>query len=178
MKPLHDPRRRQFMAATLGTLAVTGCAADGDRALVFARLDDAMAELQRLAATPALQSRAAWTLPQTLVHCAQSIEYSMTGFPSPRSAAFQNTVGAAAIQVFSWRGRMTHDLAEPIPGAPVIASTAAMPDALARLQKAVTDFRAWQQPLKPHFAYGELDKARYEQAHAMHLANHFSAFSA
>jgi hypothetical protein len=33
-------------------------------------------------------------------------------------------------------------------------------------------------PLMPHFAYGALDKADYEQAHAMHLANHFSAFEA
>jgi hypothetical protein len=29
-------------------------------------------------------------LSQTLKHCAQSIEFSMTGFPEPKSAMFQN----------------------------------------------------------------------------------------
>ena len=30
----------------------------------------------------------------------------------------------------------------------------------------------------PHFAYGALDKTAYEQAHAMHIANHLSHFIA
>ena len=42
--------------------------------------------------------------------------------------------------------------------------------------KAAQDFAAHTGPLQPHFAYGALDKAQYEQAHAMHLANHLSAF--
>ena len=48
--------------------------------------------------------------------------------------------------------------------------------ALARLRAAVQVFAAHTGPLQPHFAYGELSKAQYEQAHAMHLANHLSAF--
>ena len=35
---------------------------------------------------------------------------------------------------------------------------------------------SWQGPLRPHFAYGKLSKPEFERAHAMHLANHFSAF--
>jgi hypothetical protein len=45
-----------------------------------------------------------------------------------------------------------------------------------RLKQAALAFAHWTQPLRPHFAYGELSRAEYEQAHAMHLANHFSAF--
>jgi hypothetical protein len=37
-------------------------------------------------------------------------------------------------------------------------------------------FLKWTGPLRPHFAYGELAKPEYELAHAMHLANHLSAF--
>ena len=71
---------------------------------------------------------------------------------------------------------MSHNLAEPIPGAPALDAAAEAQAALARLRKAAQDFAAHTGPLQPHFAYGALDKAQYEQAHAMHLANHLSAF--
>ena len=131
-------------------------------------------------AAPAVQPLApatAWSWSQTLEHCAQSIEFSLQGFPAPKSALFQNTLGAAAFNVFALRGRMSHNLAEPIPGAPALdASTPDASAALARLRKAVQDFAAHAGPLQPHFAYGALSRAQYEQAHAMHLANHLSAF--
>jgi len=102
----------------------------------------------------------------------------MKGFPEPKSELFQRTVGSAAFGVFSWRGRMTHDLAEPIPGAPALEVKTESTHALERLRASIFNFRRWSEPLKPHFAYGVLDKKEYELAHAMHLANHFSAFSA
>ena len=149
------------------------------RQLVFVVLGEAMQEVERLSAAGvrALEPATAWNWSQTLVHCAQSIEYSLSGFPAPRSALFQNTLGAAAFHVFALRGRMNHNLAEPIPGAPAL--DAAVPDAsaaLARLRQAVQGFAIHAGPLHPHFAYGPLSKAQYEQAHAMHLANHLSAF--
>lgn len=138
-----------------------------------------MAEVERLSAAPvrALDPAIAWTWQQTLEHCAQSIEYSLQGFPQAKSALFQTAVGGPAFQVFAWRGRMSHDLAEPIPGAPALDASA--PDtsgALARLRAAVQAFTAHGGALQPHFAYGALDKRQYELAHAMHLANHLSAF--
>ena len=153
--------------------------ADGRRPLAFAALGEALQEVERLAAAGvrALEPATAWNWSQTLVHCAQSIEYSLSGFPAPRSTLFQNTLGAAAFHVFALRGRMNHDLAEPIPGAPAL--DASVPDAssaLARLRQAVNGFTTHTGPLHPHFAYGPLSKGQYEQAHAMHLANHLSAF--
>ena len=138
-----------------------------------------MAEAERLNAAwvHALEPATAWTWAQTLVHCAQSIEYSLQGFPLPKSALFQNTLGAAAFKVFTLRGRMSHNLAEPIPGAPALDANASAEGALARLRQAVQDFGAHTGPLQPHFAYGALSRAQYEQAHAMHLANHLSAFN-
>jgi hypothetical protein len=138
-----------------------------------------MAEVERLSAAPvrALDPTTAWNWQQTLEHCAQSIEYSLQGFPQMKSALFQTALGGPAFQVFAWRGRMSHDLAEPIPGAPAL--DAAAPDAvvaLARLRSAVQSFTTHGGALQPHFAYGALDKARYDQAHAMHLANHLSFF--
>ncbi len=176
--------RRQFMAHAAGTGALlagagsAGCAPGPslDRKLRFATLDEAAAELARLAQAAALESGTAWSWSKTLAHCAQSIEYSMAGFPQAKPVLFQRTIGAAAYGVFAWRGRMSHDLTEPIPGAPSLDAGADSQAALARLQAAVRAFGQWGGPLQPHFAYGALDKPHYERAHAMHLANHFSAF--
>ncbi len=180
------PPRRAFLRFGAG-LATVGAVAGGgyllyrpanDRQLVFATVADAMREVERLssAAVGPLASATAWNWSQTLVHCAQSIEYSLQGFPAPKSALFQNTLGAAAFNLFALRGRMSHNLAEPIPGAPALDAAAQAQAALARLRKAAQDFAAHTGPLLPHFAYGALTKAQYEQAHAMHLANHLSAF--
>ncbi|BEP91973.1 hypothetical protein GmRootA79_03570 [Acidovorax sp. A79] len=184
-------QRRAFLASGTGLAALGVAAAAGagyllyrpgnDRQLVFGTLARAMQEVERLAgaAVQPLAPATAWNWSQTLEHCAQSIEFSLRGFPAPRSALFQNTLGAAAFNVFALRGRMSHDLAEPIPGAPALdASTPGASAALARLRQAVQDFSVHAGPLHPHFAYGALDKAQYEQAHAMHLANHLSAFDA
>ena len=73
---------------------------------------------------------------------------------------------------------MSHDLAEPIPGAPSLANETDLDGSLARLRQSVDGFERSQNPLQPHFAYGSLSKADYELAHAMHLANHFSVIDA
>jgi hypothetical protein len=164
--------------AGLLTLGTTACRGDAgtDRQLSFLRLDLAMAEVNRLATAPNLAAHTAWNWAQTLTHLAQSIEYAMTGYPQARSALFQRTVGAGAFGLFAWRGRMSHPLDDPIPGAPALDLDTDAASALARLQGAVQAFQAHSGPLQPHFAYGALDKAEYEQAHAMHLANHLWAF--
>ncbi len=176
-----SPSRRIFLVSTTAGIALAGTSAcqsprPGDRQLVFTSFADAVSELDRLAAAPKLTTAAVWNWVQTLNHCAQSIEYSLSGFPQAKSAVFQRSVGALAIKAFSWRGRMSHDLAEPIPGAPVLDAGDAPTTAMARLRTAIADFQARTEPFKPHFAYGELNKPEYELAHALHLANHLSGF--
>jgi hypothetical protein len=186
---VSDTSRRTFLKSGTGLAALSVAAAAGvgyllhqpgnDRQLVFGTLVDALREVDRLASASvsALAPATAWNWSQTLEHCAQSIEFSLQGFPAPKSTLFQDTLGSAAFGVFALRGRMSHNLAEPIPGAPVLdASTPDAVLALARLRKSVQDFANHAGPLHPHFAYGALTKAQYEQAHAMHLANHLSAF--
>ena len=185
---INQSRRRSFVALAAGSttalgaaLGVSGCQQQGssvndDRQLQFPSLAAAEEELARLAQAKQLASGAIWSWAQTLAHCAQSIEYSMTGFPQSKSALFQRTVGAAAIGVFAWRGRMTHDLADPIPGAPALDAQLDPAQALERLRASILSFRNWSGPLQPHFAYGALDKKAFELAHAMHIANHLSAF--
>lgn len=185
MQPESNQSRRSFITSTAAVataavaLGTSGCqGGSNDRQLKFTSLAAAEEELARLAHAEKLVSRTTWNWAQTLVHCAQSIEYSMTGYPRTNSELFQRTVGSPAFEVFSWRGRMAHDLAEPIPGAPVLDVNVEPARALERLRGAVLGFRQWAGLLKPHFAYGALSKKEYELAHAMHLANHLSGFHA
>ncbi|HEX7442104.1 MAG TPA: DUF1569 domain-containing protein, partial [Caldimonas sp.] len=80
--------------------------------------------------------------------------------------------------LFSWRGRMSHGLDQPIPGAPDIAQGQPLPAAVAHAIAALRAFERHPGPLMPHFAYGALDKAAFARAHLMHLANHWQEFVA
>lgn len=116
-----------------------------------------------------------WNLAQVFNHLAQSIEYAMTGYPEHKSEAFKKYLGQHAFAVFAYRGRMAHNLAEAIPGAPPLADH---DPSLARnrLLKALGDFQNHKGTLQPHFAYGELSHQEYTWAHVMHVYNHLEAF--
>ena len=184
LKPAVVSRRRfikvSAQAAAISVPAMLVACDDtphSDRKLQFLSLRDALVEAEELALTAVSQHGPVWTLSQTCIHCAQSIEYSLTGFPTSKSELFQRTAGAAAFSVFQWRGRMSHNLAEEIPGAPSLYPGTDLDAAMQRLRNSINSFARAEHSLKPHFAYGLLAKSDYEQAHAMHLANHFSAFT-
>ena len=113
-----------------------------------------------------------WDLYQILIHCAQSVEYSMTGYPEHKPELFKETVGRLAFLAFSSKGKMTHELNEPIPGAAMISQGNNIEFAYARLKDSLLTFKNFQGKLSPHFAYGELTKSEYERAHVMHINNH------
>ena len=135
-------------------------------------LAEARIWLDQLEKAPGAKATGTWPLVSVLEHLAQSIEMSLDGFPQPKSAAFQRTVGAAAFTVFQWRGKMTHGLDEPIPGAPALTPQGDWKPAANRLRAAIARFEAHTGPLQPHFAYGALNKAEFAQAHVFHIANH------
>ena len=135
-------------------------------------LDDALRWLDRLDGAAAPKATGAWPLGAVLDHLAQSIEMSLDGFPQPKGEWFQKSVGSAAFGYFKWRGRMSHGLAEPIPGAPALMAGSDWKPASARLRSAINRFHAHQGVLRPHFAYGPLDKRDYTLAHSFHIANH------
>ncbi len=135
-------------------------------------LDDVLRWLDRLDHATQVRSTNAWTMRAVLEHLAQSIEMSMDGFPQAKSALFQATVGAAAFAVFGLRGRMSHGLTEPIPGAPALAQLDDWKPGAARLRAAVQRFQAHTGVLQPHFAYGALDRDDFARAHTLHIANH------
>ena len=139
----------------------------------FASIDAALQTLAQLK-TAAPRMTGAWDLAHVLHHTAQSVEYSMTGFPALKPGWFRATLGSYAFALFNSRGAMSHDLSEPIPGAPAIAQGQPLLPAVDHAIAALRAFDAHAGALQPHFAYGALDKPAYTRAHLMHLANHWN----
>ena len=164
-------RRDLLLAASAALTALHGGTALADLPRVRT-MEGALAWLETLEKSPQARSTGAWPLGAMLEHMAQSVEMSMDGFPQPHSALFQQTAGAGAFAFFKWRGRMSHKLSEPIPGAPPLRAGNEWRPAAARLKTAILRFGRHTGPLRPHFAYGALDKADFALAHAMHIANH------
>jgi len=167
-----NPARRNALLAT-AVLPLAACSARAVQG--FATVNAARQALRGLLLQP-LQPDGAWSLAQVLEHAAQSVDYSITGYPEMKSALFRHTAGALAWTVFDARGAMSHPLDQPIPGAPDLPVGVPLAAAVARLVAALDRFEAHTGPLQPHFAYGVLDKAAYTRAHLMHLANHWQAF--
>jgi hypothetical protein len=179
-----NPARRRALVRGSGAVLIgaspwllTACSPAPVSGAGFGSLTAALATLQSLKDNPP-KATGAWDLPKVLIHAAQSVEYSLAGFPQPKAAWFRATVGPAAFAVFSARGRMSHSLSEPIPGAPDIAAGQALDAAVERLVVSLRAFDAHTSPLAPHFAYGALDKPDYLRAHLMHLANHWQEMAA
>lgn len=168
-------RRRTLILGTLvATPMVLGLYLKAPpRPLVpFADFDAVRHWLGQLAGSGA-DSVLGWPLPRVLEHCAQSIDYSRTGFPRPRPAWFQRSIGALAFAGFRRNGRMRHSLTEPIPGAPPLVQDDLVA-AVAALMQSIAAFERHRGTLAPHFAYGTLDRAQYTSAHLMHLNQHAS----
>ncbi|MFO1327102.1 MAG: DUF1569 domain-containing protein [Rubrivivax sp.] len=164
-------RRRTLAVLAAAPVALGGCASSPVQQ--FPDWASARRAIEGLRASPA-RSGTAWDLAQVLQHLAQSIEYSMSGFPELKPGWFRASVGRAAFAVFDARGRMSHGLTEPIPGAPALAEGQPLGAAADRLLKAMAAFDAVDGSLQPHFAYGVLDKPSYARAHLMHLADHWT----
>jgi hypothetical protein len=157
------------IAAGAGAAGALWVRAGNDGAVLT--IDAALERIDALA-KGSTASMGRWNPHQIFTHCAQSIEYSMSGYPAPKPKLFQDTVGTVAFALFSAKGKMKHGLAEQIDGAPALEAKPDAGEALARLRQAFLNFRQFNGTLAPHFAYGALDKRQYEQAHVMHFYNH------
>lgn len=170
-------KRRQFIKATIGggvTMGLLGTAAawhSGGSDQAPLTIDAALHKLKLLSDQP-VSNLGQWQPDQIFAHCAQSVEFSMSGFPAHKSAIFKNTLGKLAFSIFSSKGEMSHGLSEVIPGAPALALDNDINTGLHRLEKSLAAFKQYEGDLSPHFAYGDLSKEDYEIAHVLHLYNH------
>ncbi len=143
-------------------------------ALRLHSLAEAKDELGRLAGRD-VDVGEGWSLPRVLLHCKQSIDASIDGYPKLKPAFVRATIGRLVARRFLQKGEMRHDLRSPIPGAPELADEGDADAARALLVASIERFEAHTGELAPHFVFGKLDKAAYERLHAMHIADHLSA---
>lgn len=167
--------RRTFLISAVVLAAGTGLGLGLWR---LPRADDYMSldEVRNfLALIPvaSLKSHGAMSPAQALLHCSQSIDFSIEGYPEQKPKWFQNTLGPLALALFSWRNGSRHDLSEPIPGAPALDSIE-LAQAMQRLISSIDRFLVYQGPLQPHFAYGPLNHQQYAKAHSMHIIEHLT----
>jgi hypothetical protein len=174
-------KRREFLSFSLFSvmaLPIAHAGIDGADMLPLA-IENQPLDLKKLLSflhalpVESIVTEGEWNLAQIFNHAAQSIEYSMTGYPLHKPEFFKQTIGPLAFQAFAVWGKMSHGLAEDIPGAPLVLAAQEPREALARLVLAITQFDQYQGVLQPHFAYGVLSKQEYALAHVLHLNNHF-----
>jgi len=178
--PTNAERRRALRrlglvvgAGALAAPVVVSAVRPGALSLpAFDSVGAALRTLEQLR-TSAPRMSGAWDLAHVLHHVAQSIEYSMAGFPELKPAWFRASVGSYAFALFNARGQMSHALDEPIPGAPPLGQGQELAPAIDRAMAALRAFDRRAGTLAPHFAYGALDKPAYTRAHLMHLADHW-----
>ncbi len=113
-------------------------------------------------------------LGRALEHVSQPIDYAVKGFPKSRSRFFQLTFGRLALDKFLRDGRMRHDLAAAVPGAP--APTAKAKQGAQKVRDAIDRFRAHGGEHAPHFAYGPVPRRDYESVLTMHVADHLGRY--
>lgn len=162
------------LAASVG-VATTGCGERG-RNLKFSTLEQVLAELALLEANQPVALQQPWSLYKILNHAAQSMEYSMTGYPLMDPPSRQ-ALAKLVFNYFRKQGFMNHSLSAPVPGAPEIPDDGPVEDGFLRLRNAISDFQNFTGVLHPHFSYGELTREEWEIAHSMHCADHFSSMT-
>ena len=136
-------------------------------------LQDAQAALDALAAAREVTSTTAWNAAQALTHCAQSIAYSVQGYPEYKPTLVRRTIGPVVVKRMLARETLGHGLTAPVPGAPPLDAAVTVASAVAEVRRAITLFEN-ATTLAEHFVFGRLDRAAFDRFHAMHLAEHLS----
>ena len=168
--------RRQFMKTSVLTPIALVLASKLVATLRPYPLSDILVQLKALP-PERLTSSGEWNVSQIFQHCAQSISYSIYGYPQAHSPLFQYSIGKLAVNAFAATGKLHHPLEEPIPGAPALEPGLPNDVALRELVYTLQQFIDWRGQLQPHFAYGSLTKAQYYSAHYLHLQSHLEQIS-
>jgi Protein of unknown function (DUF1569) len=176
--PPHQGRPRPAWSP-----AETSLGRDGYSATMgHASLDDLTDTLRRSVTAHRSESQllapgSAWNLSQTVQHCAQTIDYSVTGYPRLKPRLYRASVGALAKRVFLRRGAMRHPLSAQIDGAPALDPALPPAEAVGLLAEAVRRFTTHTSAHAPHPVYGLCTHEEFAALHRMHLLEHLPGVS-
>lgn len=142
--------------------------------LVLHNLNDALIALDRLEHLR-VTSASPWSLYRLLHHCAQTIDYAMTGYPASKPVWFQRIIGKLVLHRFMRQGYMRHNLQAPVPGSPALLHEGTAQEGIALLRQTIHRFQQYRGTLHPHAFFGQLTHEEYDRYFAMHIADHLSA---
>ena len=98
-----------------------------------------------------------WDIVQILQHCAQSVEYSMLGYPHHKSDLFKVTLGSLVFAMFESNRKMSHNLSKPILGTAILDkhlnTSNHVTDVYARFKQSLSNFQDYDEVIAPHFTY-------------------------
>lgn len=136
---------------------------------------EAIARLREIVEAPEIETTGSWSLHQIMVHCRQSVDYSLDGFPVLRPRLLRRTIGSWVGHRFLRRDRLGHRTDRTIPGAPEVKRVGDGRRAVTGLIAALERFAAADtSATKPHFIFGKLTKEEYEHLHVLHVADHLA----
>lgn len=144
-----------------------------ENVLHIVSLEEAKKELMRLKETSHVQVKN-WGVAEICLHCAQTIEYAMVGYPVMKPALIRGTIGKIAIRKFLSQGYMKHNLSAHVEGGSKLDSDVDDQEGIQKLLDTIDLFQAYTRELKPHLLFGRLSKSEYDQYFAMHIADHLN----
>lgn len=113
-----------------------------------------------------------WSGYKTLVHCAKTIQYSMTGYPVLKPYFIRITIGKIVIHKFLKQGYMKHSLSADVMGSPPVEDNGTTESGKIILLEAIDKFLAYQETLHPHLLFGKINKKQYDNYFALHIGDH------
>lgn len=141
--------------------------------LQFTSLEEVLKQLDILEQSESVTTTN-WSAYKILQHCAQTIDYSMTGYPQYKPKWFRATIGRLVLSKFLKQGFMKHNLSAPVPGSPILTKEGTTGEGIVLLRNTIERFRNFKGELKPHLIFGKLTREQYDHYFAMHVADHLS----
>lgn len=117
-----------------------------------------------------------WSPYKTFVHCAQTIKYSMEGYPKTKPLIIQLTLGKIVFKSYLKQGYMKHNLSAPVPGSPFIEDSNDINRGIDILIDAIDLFQKFEGEFKRHLIFGGMTKEEYGTYFSMHIMDHLSEF--
>lgn len=115
-----------------------------------------------------------WGIYEICMHCAQTISYSMTGYPKMKPAIVRLTIGKAVVSKYLKQGYMKHNLQSHVSGGEKIDPNGEPAAGIDHLLSEIEKLENYTGTLKPHSVFGEMTREDYMKYFAMHISDHFS----
>ena len=140
----------------------------------FKNFEEVLIALEKMEQYP-FKLKGDWDAHQHLMHCSQSLQLNITGYPLEKSHLFQKTIGKTVFFLFKTFGSLSHNTNAFTTGTDPIRKNG-LQEGIHEYRNQIIQFLDWKGPVKPHAFFGKLSKHDIIRYHSMHFANHLEQF--